>query len=78
MGGRSDLQLASFDPFNLCPGKRFNPIRAIVWRPPYKHCNYANYIKLQILCNCVLVGCQEAEKRCDNVEDFLRFESAWK
>lgn len=50
-GGVSDLQLASFDPVNLCPGKHFNPIKAIVWKPPYKHCNYANYIKLQICAN---------------------------
>lgn len=50
-GGGSDLQFASFDPINLCPGKHFNPIKAIVWKPPYKHCNYANYIKLQICAN---------------------------
>lgn len=51
--GLSDLQLASFDPVNLCPGKHFNLIKEIVWKPPYKHCNYANYIKLTHKANTV-------------------------
>lgn len=81
-GAVSDLQFASFDPINLCPGKHFNPIKAIVWKPPYKHCNYANYIKLQICANARarthLVSRRGAEKWFDCMEDFLCFESEWK